>query len=67
MQTRETRLTAAANSCTDAFALDWPADGAYLAQLELRDKEGRVLSDNFYWHARDEQQLQQLNNLPPAP
>jgi hypothetical protein len=65
--TRKTTLTAAANACTDAFTLDWPADGAHLARLELRDKKGHLLSENFYWHARDEQQLQQLNNLPPAP
>ena len=64
LQTRQSTLTAGPNAATDAFTLDWPADGACLAQLELRDKKGRLVSDNFYWHARNEQQLQQLNQLP---
>ncbi|MDE3066330.1 MAG: hypothetical protein KGJ60_02135 [Verrucomicrobiota bacterium] len=57
-------LTAPADACTDAFSLDWPGNGAYLARLELRDKDGQLLSRNFYWHARDERQLQQLNAMP---
>ena len=61
---RKTVLTAAANTCSDAFTLDWPATGAHLARLELRDKQGHLLSDNFYWHARDEHQLQDLNSMP---
>jgi len=66
VQHRRSKLTAGPNAVTDAFTLDWPADGAYLAQLELRDRKGRLLSDNFYWHARDEEQLRQLNQLPRA-
>jgi len=34
------------------------------ARLELRDKSGKLLSQNFYWHARDEHQLQQLDSMP---
>jgi hypothetical protein len=66
LQSRHSTLTAGPNAATDAFTLNWPANGACLAQLELRDKKGRLLSDNFYWHARNEQQLQQLNQLPKA-
>lgn len=61
--TNET-LTAAAGDCTDVFRLDWPADGAHFVNLELRDSHGKLLSRNFYWHARDERQLQQLDTLP---
>jgi hypothetical protein len=61
--TNET-LTAPAGDCTDAFTLDFPADGAHFVNLELRDANGNLLSRNFYWHARDEHQLQQLNSLP---
>ncbi|MGH7979124.1 MAG: glycoside hydrolase family 2 TIM barrel-domain containing protein, partial [Limisphaerales bacterium] len=61
--TNET-LTAAAGDCTDAFTLDFPAAGAHFVNLELRDSHGKLLSRNFYWHARDEHQLQQLNSLP---
>ncbi|HTV41746.1 MAG TPA: glycoside hydrolase family 2 TIM barrel-domain containing protein [Candidatus Sulfotelmatobacter sp.] len=57
-------LTAAAGDCTDAFTLDFPADGAHFVLLELRDHDGKLLSRNFYWHARDEHQLRQLNGLP---
>jgi hypothetical protein len=61
--TNET-LTATAGDCTDAFTLDFPGDGAHFVNLELRDHDGKLLSRNFYWHARDEHQLQQLNSLP---
>jgi hypothetical protein len=57
-------LTAAADACTDAYTLDWPASGAHLVRLELRDSPGSLLSENFYWHARDEHDLQQLNSMP---
>ena len=30
----------------------------------MRDARNRLLSENFYWHARNENQLQQLNSLP---
>ena len=63
-QTRKAVLTGAANAATDAFTLDWPANGAHLLRLELRDKGGKLLSQNFYWHARDEHQLQELNSMP---
>ena len=63
---RQQTLTAAANACTDVFTLDWPATGAHLAKLELRDAHGKLLSENFYWHARNENELQQLNSLPPV-
>jgi hypothetical protein len=62
-QNRKAVLTSAANAVTDALTLDWPATGAHLARLELRDKNGQLLSQNFYWHARDEHQLQELNSM----
>ncbi|HEX9048405.1 MAG TPA: glycoside hydrolase family 2 TIM barrel-domain containing protein [Verrucomicrobiae bacterium] len=63
-KTAEVTLTAQADATTDALTLEWPATGAHLAKLELRGHDGRLLSQNFYWHARDEKQLQQLNSLP---
>jgi hypothetical protein len=66
-QSRKAVLTAAANAFTDSFTLDWPATGAHLVRLELRDAKGRLLSENFYWHARDEHQLQELNSMPKVP
>jgi hypothetical protein len=61
---RHATLTASSNACTEAVRLDWPAEGAHLARLELRGADGHSLSENFYWHARDEAQLQRLNRLP---
>jgi hypothetical protein len=65
-QQRRQMLTAEPDSATKVYKLDWPAPGAHFAKLELRDHHGRLLSENFYWHARDENQLQELNSLPAA-
>ena len=59
-------LRAAPDACTDVFILDWPANGAHFVRLELRGANGHLLSENFYWHARDEHQLQQLDSLAKA-
>jgi len=61
---RKRVLAAAPDACTNAFVLDWPATGAHLVRLELSDAEGHLLSENIYWHARDEHELQQLDSLP---
>jgi hypothetical protein len=52
--------------CTDVLTLDWPLDGAHLGQLRLFDRKGKLISENLYWHARNEEQLQQLNAMPTA-
>jgi len=62
-RTRRT-LTAATNAGTNAFTLDFPATGAHFVKLELRNNHGKLLSRNFYWHARNENDLRQLNSLP---
>jgi hypothetical protein len=66
VQTRKATLDAAPDACTAALRLDWPATGAYLARLELRDKYGGLLSENLYWHARNESDLKQLDSMPRA-
>ena len=63
-QSHHQTFTAAADACTGVFTLDWPESGAHFLKLELRDKSGKLLSDNFYWRATDEHQLQQLDSLP---
>ncbi|MGA2247977.1 MAG: glycoside hydrolase family 2 protein, partial [Verrucomicrobiota bacterium] len=63
IQDRQARLDAAPNACTNLFALVWPPTGAYLAKLTLEDHKGHLLSQNFYWHARDPEQLQNLNSM----
>jgi hypothetical protein len=58
-------LTAPANARTGALEIRWPddPDGAYLVSLALRDRSGKLLSENLYWHAKDETRLQRLNDL----
>ncbi len=63
VQECHTNINAAANACTDVFKLDWPGNGTHLVKLELRDERRQLLSENFYWHARDDAQLQGLNSL----
>ena len=63
VQEREVRFDAAPDAGTNLFALDWPPTGAYLAKLSLYARNGDLLSDNFYWHARQPEQLQALNTL----
>lgn len=63
-QARTNLFNAGPDACTDVLTLDWPAKGCHLARLELRDQAGKLLSENFYWHARGESQLQELNSLP---
>ncbi|HYN00818.1 MAG TPA: glycoside hydrolase family 2 TIM barrel-domain containing protein, partial [Vicinamibacteria bacterium] len=60
-------LVAGANATTPAFTLDEaPATGRslYFVRLRLASREGRALSDNFYWQARREEDHKALNDLP---
>ena len=60
-------LGAAANATTQAFTLDEaPAAGRplYFVSLRLASREGRALSDNFYWQAGREEDHRALNDLP---
>ena len=59
-------LDAAANATTAAFSLDESRAAAlplYFVRLALVGHDGRVLSDNFYWQARREEDHQALNAL----
>jgi hypothetical protein len=66
-QTNQATVNIPPNTVTNTFTLNWPENGAHFVRLELRDKGGRLLSENFYWHARQEEQLQSLNTLPSVP
>jgi hypothetical protein len=63
-RTNQATITVAPDTVGDAFTIDWPQSGAHFVRLELRDKAGQLLSENFYWHAREEEQLRELNTLP---
>jgi hypothetical protein len=66
VQHYRTNLTADANACTRVFSLDWPTNGAYLAELKLFSEANQLISQNFYWHARAEADLKELADIPCA-
>ncbi len=60
-------VAAPANATTAAFLLDErPASRLplYFVRLRLLARDGRTLSDNFYWEARREADHRVLNDLP---
>jgi hypothetical protein len=60
-------LRVAANATTPAFTLaEAPAAALplYFVRLRLASREGRELSDNFYWQARRDEDYRALNDLP---
>ena len=68
---RVDRLDAAANATTTLAPLGVAAvlarEGVVLVALTLNDNHGAVLSDNLYWQARSDDDLNRLTSLPPQP
>ena len=52
--TKEYDVDAKACSVTDLGAVEWPAimSDIHFIKLELRGKDGKLLSDNFYWRSK---------------
>jgi len=46
-------VTASPSAATSLGTVEWPAtlSPVHFVKLELRDAAGKLLSDNFYWHA----------------
>jgi hypothetical protein len=65
---RDYHVSAAASVATSLGTVEWPADvsAAHFVKLELRDADGKVLSESFYWRAQSEHQddLKALGSLP---
>jgi hypothetical protein len=62
-------VLAAANDRTSVSRLDLDqlaAGHTILVELQVSDAAGAPVSDNFYWWARDEASLRELNGLPQA-
>ncbi len=61
-------FNAAPSATTDlgSIALADNLSSVYFVKLQLHDAEGKLVSDNFYWHAAadHEDDLQDLNQLP---
>lgn len=64
---RNTTVSAVAGSVVDAYDLQldpFIAAGPIFIRLEALDQNGSRLSDNFYWQAKNDSDLQALNKLP---
>jgi hypothetical protein len=62
-------VLAAANDRTSVSRLDLDqlaAGHTVLVELQVSDAAGAPVSDNFYWWAKDEASLRELNGLPQA-
>jgi hypothetical protein len=61
-------VTAVASVATGLGAVEWPAglSAVHFVKLELRDADGKLVSENFYWRAQPEHQddLKALGEMP---
>jgi len=66
---KTTPVSAKASCATNLGAIEFPAglSAVHFVKTELRDGQGRMLSDNFYWRGNNATNLTALNDLPPAP
>jgi hypothetical protein len=68
---RVDRLNAAANATTTLEPLSLAPllarEGVVLVVLKLTDSHNAVVSDNFYWQAREDSDLKRLTGLPQQP
>jgi len=65
----EQPFDAPADSSTNGNKLDLAplfSNGVLLVKLELKDGDGKLVSENFYWLAADGASYRQLNTLPMA-
>jgi beta-mannosidase len=55
---RDYDVSSAASAATSLGVVDWPAglSAVHFVKLELRDAEGKLVSENFYWRALPEHQ-----------
>lgn len=64
-------VTALPSRATDLGQVEWPASlsAVHFVKLELKDSNGKLISDNFYWRALPEHpdSLQELASLPIVP
>ncbi|MDP4189243.1 MAG: glycoside hydrolase family 2 TIM barrel-domain containing protein, partial [Bacteroidota bacterium] len=64
-------VTALPSRATDLGQVEWPVSlsAVHFVKLELKDNNGKLISDNFYWRALPEHpdSLQELATLPTVP
>ena len=63
-------VTAQPSSAADLGKIDWPKDlsPVHFVKLELHDRDGKIVSDNFYWRASPDHpdDFTALQSLPAA-
>ncbi len=68
--TRDAQLSLHANHIANAFQLAlaplFVQNGVVLVKLEMKSADDKLLSENVYWLAADEQQYRRLNALAPV-
>ena len=62
----EFAVEAAGCAETDLGSATWPAQlsAVHFVKLELRDRKGKLLSDNFYWRALKPDDFQSMESMP---
>jgi hypothetical protein len=63
---REERLSVPAGAAAEGFRMELSgqtAESMVFIKLVLRDEAGRVLSENFYWHATQKAGYRKLNDM----
>lgn len=66
---RQATLTVPASTAKTATQIQWPkltGSPVQFLKLELHDRTGKLLSENFYWHAQEHQDQQALQQLAPV-
>jgi hypothetical protein len=69
LSVRKNQLDGPPESESESLAPDLPPQSAsdpVFIKLELRDRRGNLLCDNFYWHAANPSTYRKLNNLGRA-
>jgi len=66
---RTTMASAKPSCATSLGAIEFPSglSAVHFVKIELRDAQGKIVSDNFYWRSQNAADLTPLNDLPPAP
>ena len=63
-------VTAQPSSAADLGKIDWPKDlsPVHFVKLELHDRDGKIVSDNFYWRASPDHpdDFTAIQSLPAA-
>jgi hypothetical protein len=66
---RDAALSVGADAAMESFALDLPNDvksSIAFIKLELKDANGALRSENFYWYAEEPATYRKLDELPPS-